>query len=1058
MSKKQKRNLEVVSKIDGEIVEKATQERSNLLLALKRRIKKMWLIRGGAMAASLLLIAATVLVYVVVFAKEVPVYTGMTVSNTAPTTVASVTLPGYLDPGNGNGNAYGNKHLNGDHTDADKTIGDKPFETSIGDAVGALHVQSTEPRYYAKPNEDVYITVHIENPDDFVILSFTLNGQMYSSYMFEQGSDLENLILKVNVGDVEGMVSYTIDAIKYVDGTKIKDVKIGGERTVEIGVYTEKQPAAAFSDLVLGFNSISFAVDVSDTKNLFETLTGNVEAVLYDGTQIVARKSISATGKTTVTFDGLTTGALYECAVIATYDALDGEGIARHILSTHAAYTKSIVLFDAVEIGTTTLSFEFLWDQALAAKTVTGLALYQNDTKVRDIDASATTVEGLVPGATYTLVATYQNGSADEQISITFTTDALFVTVNQYLEELDGSYTLVDTVTEKVVQGTVYTPVLGSREGFTTPTVAPVTVTDRSHVFECYFERTAYEVTFHYNSAQGIVTERIKVGNPLAPTVAPTRDGFTFGGWYLNDRFTAPASDTVPTGRYFVYAKWLTEASPADFIYQTNDDKVTIKGFFPGVDFTDLVIPAYIGGYPVTAIAWNGKYVDDELTEKIVSVTIPDTVTTVGDYAFSGWQLSSITIPDSITTIGAYAFENCTDLSSITIPASVTAIGNGAFSGCTGIESIGVENGNTTYHSKGNCLIETVSKTLILGCNSSIIPTDSSVTAIGAYAFSGCTGLADIEIPDSVISIGTYAFSGCTGIVSITVPDSVTTIGERAFGGCNRLERITLPFVGEKSDGTGYTRFSGIFDGIAPASLKTVVITGGESIDDHAFQVCSNLVSIEILDGVTTIGEWAFSECTSLASITLPDSVTTIGYYAFSGCTALSSITLPFVGASLNGTEHAYFSYIFGGIVPTSLTTVVITGGESIGDGAFQSCPSLVSITLPDSVTTIGAYAFSGCTALSSISFGANSQLESIGFVAFGGCTSLASITIPASVTAIDPCAFENCTALSSVIFERTSGWDTSGGPVFSATDLENTSTAAKYLTNTYCYYYWQRS
>ncbi|MBO7341133.1 MAG: InlB B-repeat-containing protein, partial [Clostridia bacterium] len=563
----------MVSKIDSEIVEKATQERSNLLLALKRRIKKMWLIRGGAMAASFLLVATTVLL-VVLFAKEVPVYTGMTVSNAAPTTVASVTLPSYLDPGNGNGNAYGNKHLAGDHTDADKTIGDKPFPKPIGDAVGAFNVQSAEPRYYAKPNEDVYITVHIDNPDNFVILSFTLNGKMYSSYMFEEGSDLENLILKVNVGDVEGMVSYTIDAIKYVDGTKIKDVKIGGERTVEIGVYTEKQPAAAFSDLVLGFNSISFAVDVSDTKNLFESLTGDVEAVLYDGEQIVARKNISAMGKTTVTFDGLTTGALYECAIIATYDALDGEGIARHVLSTHAAYTKSIVLFDEVEIGTTTLLYQFLWDQAFAAKTVTGLALYQNDTKVRDIDVSATTVGDLVPGATYTLVATYRNGSADEQIRITFTTDALFVTVNQYLEALDGTYTLLETVTETVAQGTVYTPTLGSHVGFTTPTVEPMTMTDRSHVFECYFERTAYEVTFHYNSAQGITTESIKFGKPLAPSVTPVREDFIFGGWYLDAAFTTPAGDTVSAESISVYAKWLVEASPADFSYEINEGKV----------------------------------------------------------------------------------------------------------------------------------------------------------------------------------------------------------------------------------------------------------------------------------------------------------------------------------------------------------------------------------------------------------------------------------------------------------------------------------------------------
>jgi len=780
VSKKQRRNLEVVSKIDSEIVEKATQERSNLLLALKRRIKKMWLIRGGAMAASLLLVATTVLL-VVLFAKEVPVYTGMTVSNTAPTVSASATLPSYLDPGNGNGNAYGNKHLNGDYADADKTIGDQPFETPIGDAVGAFHVQSVEPRYYAKPNEDVYITVHIDNPDNFVILSFTLNGKMYSSYMFEEGSDLENLILKVNVGEVEGMVSYTIDAIKYVDGTKIKDVKIGGERTVEIGVYTEKQPAAAFSDLVLGFNSISFAVDVSDTKNLFETLTGSVEAVLYDGERIVARKDISATGKTTVTFEGLATGALYECAIIATYDALDGEGIARHILSKHAAYTKSIVLFDEVEIGTNTLSFAFLWDQAFATKTVMGLALYQNDTKVRDIDVSATIVGDLVSDTTYTLVATYQNGSAEEQISITFTTDALFVTVNQYLEELDGTYTLLETLTETVAQGTVYTPTLGSYEGFTTPTVAPLTMTDRPHTFECYFERTAYEVTFHYNSAQGIVTESIKFGKPLVPTVEPTRENTVFEGWYATYSLTDPVNDAMPAKNISVYAKWRGETLPTALSYRIKEEAVTIQGCLPYQGITDIVIPAYIGGYPVTTIH-DAAFA---LEEDLVSITIPSTVTSIGASAFTDCTgLESITISNGVTSIGNSAFNNCKSLASITIPDSVTSIGRSAFSDCISLASITISDSITSI----------ADNTFDVCTSLASITIPDSVTSIGGYAFYGCKSLTSVSFGANsrLESIGGGAFKYCKSLTSITIPNSVTSIGSCAFEECTSLASVVF--------------------------------------------------------------------------------------------------------------------------------------------------------------------------------------------------------------------------------------------------------------------------
>ena len=117
-------------------------------------------------------------------------------------------------------------------------------------------------------------------------------------------------------------------------------------------------------------------------------------------------------------------------------------------------------------------------------------------------------------------------------------------------------------------------------------------------------------------------------------------------------------------------------------------------------------------------------------------------------------------------------------------------LNKGAFNDCSGLTTIAVAGGNTKYHSDGNCLIETESKTLISGCKNSIIPTDGSVTSIGDLAFSGCTGLTSITIPDSVSSIGDGAFSGCTGLTSITIPDSVTSIGDFAFIGCTDLTSI----------------------------------------------------------------------------------------------------------------------------------------------------------------------------------------------------------------------------------------------------------------------------
>ena len=227
------------------------------------------------------------------------------------------------------------------------------------------------------------------------------------------------------------------------------------------------------------------------------------------------------------------------------------------------------------------------------------------------------------------------------------------------------------------------------------------------------------------------------------------------------------------------------------------------------------------------------------------------------------------------------------------------------------------------------------------------------VTTIGASAFYNCTELASVTIPDSITSIGSYAFNGCIKLMSITIPDSVESIGNSAFYGCTGLTNISLPFIGASLNGTSETsdkHFGYIFGASSdiPSSLKTVVITGGNSIGVSAFYNCDSIASIIIQDSVTSIGYRAFSSCDGLTSITIPDSVTSIGNEAFSGCWGLTSIT-----------------------IPDSVT--------SIGNEAFSGCRGLTSITIPDSVTSIGDGAFAYCTGLTSIKYrGTSSQWSAI--------------------------------------------------------------------------------
>ncbi len=268
-----------------------------------------------------------------------------------------------------------------------------------------------------------------------------------------------------------------------------------------------------------------------------------------------------------------------------------------------------------------------------------------------------------------------------------------------------------------------------------------------------------------------------------------------------------------------------------------------------------------------------------------------------------------------------------------------------------------------------------------------VIVFDGKLTEIGDSAFSECSSLTSVTIPDSVTTIGEYAFSDCKGLTSITIPDSVTIIGEKAFIRCSNL---------------------------ASVKISSNITTIGE----YTFAFCKSLTSITIPSKVTTIERHAFAECRSLTSVTIPGGVTAIGEKAFYICNNLTSVYISDIANWCNITFNGEYSnpLYYGDLYFNNelVTDLIIPNGvTTIRNMAFHNCDSLTSVTIPDSVTTIGEWAFRDCNSLTSVTIG--DSVTTIGDRAFGFCTSLPSITIPDSVTTIGESAFYCCYDLLSI-------------------------------------------
>ena len=433
-----------------------------------------------------------------------------------------------------------------------------------------------------------------------------------------------------------------------------------------------------------------------------------------------------------------------------------------------------------------------------------------------------------------------------------------------------------------------------------------------------------------------------------------------------------------------------------DYTYSLINEYANVKIISYKGDDAELVIPGTIDGKVVTAIdnhAFQSK-------SFITSVTMPDTMETIGGYAFYDCSnLETVSFGKALKAIGGWAFYGCKKLTGVTTPATLEKIESEAFYNCTGIKTVELYGNDLSVNNWG---FENIS-----GAESIVL--HEGVKTVGNNAFTSLKSLKTLTLCDSLESIGVGGFSGMGKVETVTFGKGLKTVGSSAFSNATALKTVnvnaactSLPTNAFENDtalesivvdngNTAYVSYDGALmdKEMTKLLLYPKSRAGAYTIPDtvttiaaEAFSNCVNLTEITIGDGVTSIDNNAFAECSALEKATIGDGVTSIGTSAFQNCQKLAEV-------------------VFGSSVKT------------IGNYAFNNDTALTSANLSDTLETIGSYAFNNCSSLETVDFG--KSLKTIGAWAFYSCKKLTSVTTPATLEKIETEAFYNCTGIKTV-------------------------------------------
>ncbi len=439
----------------------------------------------------------------------------------------------------------------------------------------------------------------------------------------------------------------------------------------------------------------------------------------------------------------------------------------------------------------------------------------------------------------------------------------------------------------------------------------------------------------------------------------------------LDDGFTSIANASSATSSPFYKCTALTTVSLPDTL------KTVGNSVFRGLSFESVVLKAGVtyGNY---------VYADNTALKEVI---IPAGVAGIGTYAFNKCtSLEKISIGEGITSMGNSMFEGCTALKSAEIPASVTTMGNKIFKDCEALETVTFA-ANSALKTVGGTTASTAGNVFQNCVSLKRVEFPSGVTIIANAAFTGCTSLEEVVLPDGVVELGSSFFEDCKALTKVVMPAKVVKLGTECFRNCESLQDINV------SQFTSLGTYCFQNSAIKEATINSAV----KKIPNYLFAGCTQLEKVVLHDLITEFGYCAFANCSSLTALNLPAKLSKINsstsYPSLEGCTALKTLTVSEGNITYVAENNAVYS--------KDMTKLFVLAGGVTGE-----------FVIPDTVTTIEAGAFAGGS-IESVVFGAN--VDTVGNYLFRNAVNLKSVKFNEALTKLGSNTFEGVMSIESL-------------------------------------------